>query len=67
MNDLRSEFMRTDFGHKVYDKWYLEHAGHNFEAPEFVEKHIPFYEKALQLSKKRQNIRGRLRNWKLFA
>ena len=51
MNDLPSEFMRTDFGHEVYDGWYLEHAGHNFEAPEFIEKHIPFYEKALRLSK----------------
>ena len=51
MNDLPSEFMRTDFGHEVYDTWYLEHAGHNFEAPEFIEKHIPFYEKALRLSK----------------
>lgn len=51
MNDLPSEFMRTDFGHEVYDRWYLEHAGYNFEAPEFVKQHIPFYEKALQLSK----------------
>ncbi|MDE0426047.1 MAG: class I SAM-dependent methyltransferase [Candidatus Poribacteria bacterium] len=51
MNDLPSEFMRTDFGHEVYDGWYLEHAGHNFEAPEFIKKHIPFYEQALQLSK----------------
>lgn len=51
MKDLPSEFMRTDFGHEVYDGWYLEHAGHNFESPEFIEKHIPFYEKALRLSK----------------
>ena len=52
MNDLPSEFMRTDFGHEVYDGWYLEHAGHNFEAPEFIKKHILFYKKVLQLSKK---------------
>ena len=51
MNDLPSEVMRTDFGHEVYDGWYLEHAGHNFESPEFIEKHIPFYEKVLQLTK----------------
>ncbi|MYB93793.1 methyltransferase domain-containing protein [Candidatus Poribacteria bacterium] len=50
MNDPPLEFLRTDFGHKVYDSWYLEHARHNFEAPEFIEKHFPFYEKALQLS-----------------
>ena len=51
MNDLPCEFFRTDFGHEVYDSWYLEHARHNFEASEFVEKHFPFYEKALLLSK----------------
>ena len=51
MNTLSGEFLRTDFGHEVYDGWYLEHAGHNFEAPEFVEKHFPFYEKVLLLSK----------------
>jgi SAM-dependent methyltransferase len=51
MNDLSCEFLRTDFGHEVYDSWYLEHARHNFEASEFVEKHFPFYEKALLLSK----------------
>ena len=51
MNDLPSEFMRTDFGHEVYDRWYLEQGSYNFEAPEFVEKHFPFYEKALLLSK----------------
>jgi len=51
MNARANEFLRTDFGHEVYDEWYLEHAGHNFEAPEFVERHFPFYEKVLQLSK----------------
>ena len=51
MNDLPREFLRTDFGHEVYDKWYLEQGSYNFEAPEFVERHFPFYEKALQLSK----------------
>ena len=51
MNNLACEFLRTDFGHEIYDSWYLEHARHNFEAPEFVEKHFPFYEKALLLSK----------------
>lgn len=51
MNDLPREFLRTDFGHEVYDNWYLEHARHNFEAREFIEKHFSFYEKALQLSK----------------
>ena len=52
MNDLPSEFMRTDFGHEVYDSWYLEHANYNFEAREFIEKHFPFYKKVLSLSKK---------------
>ena len=51
MNDPSREFLRTDFGHEVYDKWYLEQGSYNFEAPEFVERHFPFYEKALQLSK----------------
>ena len=51
MNTLPNEFLRTDFGHEVYDKWYLEQGSYNFEAPEFVERHFPFYEKALQLSK----------------
>ena len=30
---------------------YLEHANYNFEARKFIEKHFPFYEKALLLSK----------------
>lgn len=47
MNDLSCEFLRTDFGHEVYDSWYLEHARHNFETIEFTEKHFPFYEKVL--------------------
>ncbi len=51
MNDLSGKFNRTDFGHEVYDRWYLEHARHNFEARDFIEKYIPFYEEALQLSK----------------
>ena len=51
MNDLSCEFLRTDFGHEVYDSWYLEHARHNFEAREFIEKHFPFYEKCCYLSK----------------
>lgn len=51
MSDSPREFLRTDFGHEVYDKWYLEQGSYNFEAPEFVERHFPFYEKALQLSK----------------
>ena len=51
MNNLSGKFNRTDFGHEIYDRWYLEHARHNFETRDFVEKHIPFYEKALQLSK----------------
>ena len=51
MNDPSREFLRADFGHEVYDKWYLEQGSYNFEAPEFVERHFPFYEKALQLSK----------------
>ena len=51
MGNLPGEFLRTDFGHEVYDRWYLEHARHNFETPEFVQKHIPFYEKVLLLSK----------------
>ena len=55
MNDLPRGFLRTDFGHEVYDEWYLEQGSYNFEAPEFVERHFPFYEKALQLSK-RDNI-----------
>ena len=51
MNDLASEFMRTDFGHEVYDGWYLEHANYNFETREFIERHFAFYEKVLELSK----------------
>ena len=51
MNSIPCEFIRTDFGHEVYDRWYLEHARHNFESPEFVKKHFPFYEKVLLLSK----------------
>ena len=51
MNDFSGEFLRTDFGHEVYDRWYLDHANFNFEAPEFVRKHFSFYEKALDLSK----------------
>ena len=51
MNTLPNEFLRTDFGHEVYDEWYLEQGSYNFETPEFVERHFPFYEKALQLSK----------------
>ena len=51
MNDLSCEFLRTDFGHEVYDEWYLGPGSYNFESPEFVERHFPFYEKALQLSK----------------
>ena len=51
MNDLACEFLRTDFGHEVYDGWYLEHASHNFESPEFVKKHFRFYEEVLRLSK----------------
>ena len=50
MNSLSCELLRTDFGHEVYDRWYLEHAKHNFEAPEFVQKHFPFYENVLQLT-----------------
>ena len=51
MNNLSGEFSRTDFGHEVYDGWYLEHAGYNFETREFIERHFPFYEQVLQLSK----------------
>ena len=52
MNTRANEFLKTDFGHEVYDSWYLEHARHNFEAREFIEKHFSFYEKALQLSER---------------
>ena len=51
MNIASNEFLRTDFGHEVYDKWYLGPASYNFEPPEFVRKHFSFYEKALLLSK----------------
>lgn len=51
MNYLSGEFMRTDFGHEVYDEWYLKEGSYNFESREFVEQHFPFYEKALQLTK----------------
>lgn len=51
MNYLPCEFLKTDFGHEEYDRWYLKHAGHNFESPEFVKRHFPFYEKVLLLSK----------------
>ena len=51
MNFTNCQLLRTDFGHEVYDRWYLEHARHNFEAPDFVQKHFPFYEEVLQLTK----------------
>ena len=51
MTPISNEFMRTDFGHEIYDRWYIENASHNFESPEFVRQHFPFYEKALRLSK----------------
>ncbi len=51
MKNLHTEFLRTDFGHEVYDSWYLEHARHNFEERDFIQKHFPFYENVLQLSK----------------
>ena len=51
MNFTNCKLLRTDFGHEVYDRWYLEHARHNFETPDFVRKHFPFYEKVLQLTK----------------
>lgn len=51
MHTLSNDFLRTDFGHEVYDKWYLGPASYNFEAPEFVRRHFSFYEKALRLSK----------------
>ena len=51
MNIASNEFLRTDFGHEVYDKWYLGPANYNFETPEFIRKHFSFYEKALLLSK----------------
>ena len=51
MNALSNEFLRTDFGHEVYDQWYLGPGSYNFETPEFVRRHFPFYEQALLLSK----------------
>ena len=51
MNYPIGEFIRTDFGHEVYDSWYLEYARYNFEPREFVEKNFSFYEKVLLLSK----------------
>ena len=51
MNTVPNEFLRTDFGHEVYDGWYLGPGSYNFETPEFIDRHFPFYEKALLLSK----------------
>ena len=51
MDASLNKFLRTDFGHEVYDSWYLAEGSYNFEAPEFVEKHFAFYEKALLLTK----------------
>ena len=51
MNTCPNEFLRTDFGHEVYDGWYLGPGSYNFETPEFVKRHFSFYEKALRLSK----------------
>lgn len=45
------EFLQTDFGDAVYDRWYLTHGSYNFETPEFVARHLPFYEAVLRLSK----------------
>ena len=67
MKSLSCELLRTDFGHEVYDRWYLEHAKHNFEAPDFVQKHFSFYEKVLQLTNNDRIIGCRLRNWELYA
>ena len=54
MNQSTTEFLRTDFGHEVYDEWYLGPGSYNFESPEFVESHFRFYEQALMLSN--QNV-----------
>ena len=51
MNIPECELLRTDFGHEVYDRWYLEHAKHNFEEPDFVRQRFPFYEQVLQLNR----------------
>lgn len=52
IQNLPKEYIRTDFGHEVYDDWYLKQGNNNFEKPEFVRRHIPFYEQALGLSNK---------------
>lgn len=52
IENLPKEYIRTDFGHEVYDDWYLQHGNYNFEDPEFVRQHIPFYEQVLRLSNK---------------
>ncbi|RKU28844.1 hypothetical protein C6497_08780 [Candidatus Poribacteria bacterium] len=52
IENLPTEYIRTDFGHEVYDEWYLQHGNYNFEAPDFVKRHIPFYQQALGLSHK---------------
>ncbi len=49
--NLQTKYINTDFGDKIYDEWYLTHGRFNFESPEFVCKHIPFYESVLSLSK----------------
>ncbi len=50
------QFIQTDFGDTVYDTWYLGAGRYNFEAPEFVRKHLPFYEAVLHLKKKSDNL-----------
>ncbi|MCG9127496.1 methyltransferase domain-containing protein [Candidatus Poribacteria bacterium] len=52
IENLPKEYINTDFGDKIYDEWYLTHGRFNFESPEFVRQHIPFYEQSLGLSNK---------------
>lgn len=44
------KYIRTDFGDRIYDEWYLTHDRYNFESSDFVCKHIPFYETVLSLT-----------------
>ena len=32
MDAFSNEFLITDFGHEVYDSWYLAEGSYNFEA-----------------------------------
>ena len=45
MSDSPSEFLRTDFGHEVYDEWYLGPGSYNNCLMKAGFKDLHFYKK----------------------